>query len=229
MAAVVVKTFGGYQLQERAELLAVVAQVVWWTPKRLLLVHFLKLLLLVLVALVQLQMAQRLATVVIQQLQVLQPQLAVVVADHTKLNLAALHITLTTHLAVDQAAVPLMDILEKLAQLTKVILALLGEGVFPTVAVAVAARVPQAPLVTLVVTELAALDQTSTLLGHLQQVRAIQDILQAVAVVAVVNQTHRERVEMAVEETVIMVLEQQILGVVEQEIVTVQVVLVALA
>ena len=95
--------------------------------------------------------------------------------------------------------------------------------------VVAAVRVPQEPLAEMLALVLVALDQTHTLLGHLQQARAIQDILQAVAVVAVVNQAHRERVEMAVEETQIMVLDQQILGVVEQEIVTVQVVLVALA
>tara|TARA_R110000765_G_scaffold83988_1_gene162774 strand:- start:211 stop:699 length:489 start_codon:yes stop_codon:yes gene_type:complete len=162
--------------------------------------------------------------VVIQQLQVLQLQLAVVAVDHIQPSL-----TLTTHLSVGQAAVPLITGLGKVVQLTKVILAVTGEGMIPTVAVAVAARLAQEPMVTLVVTELAALDQMSTLLGHLQQVRAIQDILQAVEVAGVVNQAHRERVEMAVEETVIMVLDQQILGVVEQEMLAVQVVLVALA
>jgi len=65
VAALVVKTFG---LMD--ELLAVVAQVVWWTLKQLLLLHLVKLLLLELVVLLQLQMAQPLATVVIQQLQV---------------------------------------------------------------------------------------------------------------------------------------------------------------
>ena len=134
-----------------------------------------------------------------------------------------------THQLAAQAAVALIADLGKLVQLIKVTLAVMVEGMSPTVAVAVAARVPQELLATLVVTELAALGQTSTLLGHLQQARAIQDILQAVEVAGVVNQAHRERVEMAVEETVIMVLDQQILAVVEQAILTVQVVLVALA
>ena len=50
-----VKTSGGYQLQERAEPLEVEAQGGWLMLKQLLLVYFLKLLLLELVALVQLQ------------------------------------------------------------------------------------------------------------------------------------------------------------------------------
>tara|TARA_R110001599_G_scaffold311103_1_gene518369 strand:+ start:191 stop:340 length:150 start_codon:yes stop_codon:yes gene_type:complete len=49
---VVVKTYG-----RKAEVLAVVAQGVWWILKQLLLLLLVKLLLLVLVVLVQLQMA----------------------------------------------------------------------------------------------------------------------------------------------------------------------------
>jgi len=132
---------------------------------------------------------------------------------------------------VDQAAVALMDVEVALVQLTKEIAAGRTQTttMIPTVAAAAVVRLPQEPLAEIVALVLVALDQTSTLLGHLQPARAIQDFLQAVAVVGVVNQAHRARVEMAVEETQIMVLDQQILGVVEQEMIAVQVVLVALA
>jgi len=47
----------------------------------------------------------------------------VVAVDHTQIPLAALHITLTTQVAVDQAAVAPMDELVALVQLIKEIAA----------------------------------------------------------------------------------------------------------